>query len=896
MKLIKSLLLVSVAAILASCNLVEPNNPVLGKYTDTPVEVNVEVAGTAVKAGYEEGALQEGSIGLYMYTPKYDQSAYNAYNRRVTFTEGTWAVSGEALCWANDDAEVEYFAYAPYSSMIGNMIPSGYQIDVPTAQTESKIKDADFLYMGWNKTTAAESKGQLDVELAHQLSKLVVKFEKNANIVINEVKLQNCVTRGYFDFYNGVWNQVSEIGVNEISMYNNGTAFEAILIPQSMVLTVVIEAVVNGVESTYSYIAESSHSLLPGTRYTLPLSLSLEERVAVQIGDIVVEAWDKVVLDAGVAEEIPLEEQVLPVCSLARAMVNMEDGALLASVGGYVQGIVTANNQGGNLYKGLSVVDGTAEPLSGIYLYDINVNEGFNIGDVVKIRLANAKLRIYNGLREVVWDAYDNEIEVVGSVGSWDTPIISAEDLSNGHYMGMYVALYAKCAEYGNITWVDEGATNTNIMFSDLYYGGEFIVRTSKYATWASDYINTEAENLIAGVALHYGTEGQLYPASYNDIANFYKEPSIDGLYESTDYSQDGIVTVLQKATVGNGIDIVVMGDAYTDNLIADGTYRTAMEESIEYFFADEPYKSYKDYFNIYMVNVVSRHGEYVDGAETRLSTWFEGGNSTGVGGDDQLVFEYALQAISEERLDEATIVVLMNRDYYAGTCWMYYPNAYVNGLPGDETCNFGNGPSIAYFPTSSDKATFRGLMLHETGGHGFAKLADEYWYEANGTISSGVVNDVKNFWQYGWYTNVCFTSDPSAVNWAHFLADERYDGQGLGVFEGGYTYFKGVYRSTEYSNMVYNEGGFNAPCREAIYKRLNKLAYGTDWTYDYEEFVSYDAINAQNASAVQQSAVGHGVLKPNTPPVVVGKTWRQVMAEKKGVASVKADKIKTTR
>ena len=39
---------------------------------------------------------------------------------------------------------------------------------------------------------------------------------------------------------------------------------------------------------------------------------------------------------------------------------------------------------------------------------------------------------------------------------------------------------------------------------------------------------------------------------------------------------------------------------------------------------------------------------------------------------------------------------------------------------------------------------------------------------------------------------------------------------------------------------MCSGEGLFNAPGREAIYKRAMKLAYGDSWTYDYEEFVKF--------------------------------------------------------
>ena len=335
--------------------------------------------------------------------------------------------------------------------------------------------------------------------------------------------------------------------------------------------------------------------------------------------------------------------------------------------------------------------------------------------------------------------------------------------------------------------------------------------------------------------------------------------------YESTDFSQDGTYVTLQSATVGNGIDVVLMGDAYSDRLIADGTYRSVMENTMEQFFSEEPYKSFREYFNVYMVNVVSPNEVYGTDSRTALSTWF--GDGTSVGGDDQTVFSYALNAISEDRMDEALIVVMMNRDYYAGTCWMYYP----------ESGDYGNGVSVAYFPTSSDEATFRGLILHEAGGHGFAKLADEYAYEEYGQVPSDEITNCQNLWDFGWYPNIDFTSDPALVNWSEFIADARYQYDGLGVFEGGYTYWTGVWRPTENSIMRYNQGGFNAPSREAIYTRINKLAFGESWQYDYEDFVSYDAVNRRSEPATAPSSVLQR-HEPTAPPVIVRKTWREAL------------------
>ena len=355
-------------------------------------------------------------------------------------------------------------------------------------------------------------------------------------------------------------------------------------------------------------------------------------------------------------------------------------------------------------------------------------------------------------------------------------------------------------------------------------------------------------------------------PYDYGDLSEFYPD-----FYMSTDYSQNGAVTTLQTATQGNGIDVVLMGDAYSDRQIADGTYAADMEYIYNNLFTEEPYKSFKDYFNVHYVNVVSATEGYEYG-NTALSGYL--GDGTLVGGNDNACFDYALKAISEEEMDEALIIVAMNSDNYAGTCYMYYPES--------ATGTYGSGPSVAYFPKGGDETTFAQLLHHEACGHGFAKLADEYAYESNGTVPSDYVSQIQtqqNEW--GWWKNVDFTSDPTATRWSHFVNDTRYANEGLGAYEGGLTYWSGVWRPTENSIMRYNTGGFNAPSREAIYYRIHKLAYGDSWEYDYEDFVEYDAVNrATSASAPQKTHRNYveRPIEPTTPPVVVGKSWRTAM------------------
>ena len=389
-----------------------------------------------------------------------------------------------------------------------------------------------------------------------------------------------------------------------------------------------------------------------------------------------------------------------------------------------------------------------------------------------------------------------------------------------------------------------------------------------------SDYQMSEFPNLKfyvpeQSLALYQNSAGWSLYRKYFVGYKYTDLPKPD-YYISTDYSQDGVVTTLQTATKGNGIDIVLMGDAYSDRQIADGTYRTDMEYIYNNIFTEEPYKSFRDYFNVQYVNVVSATEGYEYG-NTALAGYF--GDGTLVGGNDNAVFNYALNAISENEMNEALLIVAMNSDAYAGTCYMYYP---------DNNAGYGNGVSVAYFPRGGDETTFAQLLHHEACGHGFAKLADEYAYD--GYIPLSLVEHYALYQKIaGWWKNVDFTNDLSQIRWSHFLNDSRYQYDGLGAYEGGLTYRSGVWRPTENSIMRYNTGGFNAPSREAIYYRIHKLAYGNSWQYDYEEFVEWDARNRKTEAEMSRAPYrAPANFKHTAPPVVIKGSWRDAKPKEK--------------
>ena len=325
--------------------------------------------------------------------------------------------------------------------------------------------------------------------------------------------------------------------------------------------------------------------------------------------------------------------------------------------------------------------------------------------------------------------------------------------------------------------------------------------------------------------------------------------------YTSSDYSQDGQVTKIHSATVGKGIDVVFVGDAFADK--DQELFNKYVELGKEAFFTEEPFKSTKDRFNIYRIGSVSKNGIITqEGGDTKFSAQF--GDGTYISGDHDAVFRFVQDKMPSVNLKKTIVFVIVNKAKYAGTCWM-----------------FSDNKAVCYVPLCRDETDYAQTLRHEGCGHGFGKLADEYFYDSMGRIPDDKVTELKQ-WKvlsYGFYENVDLTSDPNTIAWARFISDSRYSGK-VDVYEGGYTYPYGVYRPTDNSIMRYNTGGFNAPSREAIYKKIMKFSEGNAWTYDYETFVAFDAparsAEAVTRAAAQCAAVDKANFIPLAPPVMV--------------------------
>ena len=320
--------------------------------------------------------------------------------------------------------------------------------------------------------------------------------------------------------------------------------------------------------------------------------------------------------------------------------------------------------------------------------------------------------------------------------------------------------------------------------------------------------------------------------------------------YVSSDYSKDGEVLTLQKATVGKGINIVFLGDGYSDrHMGAGGLYETVMKQAMEEFFAIEPYKSLRNRFNVYAVKVVSKNEWIGDGYTTALGSSF--GSGSEVYGDDDKCYAYALKVPGISDRNNLLVNVLINTTRHAGLAVMSVSTQ--SGLA--RISSYGNEP-----------ASFGPTLRHESGGHGFAFLDDEYIAQQGAASQSHINDRTDKYTKYGWFANVDFTSDAKKVKWSAFLSDDRYKNE-VGVFEGAY-YGTGAWRPSANSMMKENVEYFNAPSRWAIYQRIMKLS-GED--YSFAKFLEYDAVNRGATKAdVRPPLKRPDDWQPGAPPVIV--------------------------
>ena len=307
------------------------------------------------------------------------------------------------------------------------------------------------------------------------------------------------------------------------------------------------EAVVNDsktsmtIEGTFTYSGEASDVTEVGVAYR---EIGAEDFTEVKAGkvespftvtiEIEAEKAYEYYAYAKIGEElyqgetmiVSTRSNILKVSEIVKAMKDgtIAEKSSLALVGAYLEGVVVANNAGNNYYRKLSIVDGTGEEGSGLLLYGVDDSEKYEVGDRIRLSLANATYSPYRGLREVIFDDKGAQIEVLESGVEFTVPELTAAEFNAGDWQGLYVTVTGLSYTKEGDKWCDpkeddpEQYDSTNRYFESGEE--EVIVRNTGYPDWAGSVIKTGSGN-ISGVVEAYNSDLQLYPVTAEDIKDF---------------------------------------------------------------------------------------------------------------------------------------------------------------------------------------------------------------------------------------------------------------------------------------------------------------------------------------------------------------------------------------
>ena len=335
------------------------------------------------------------------------------------------------------------------------------------------------------------------------------------------------------------------------------------------------------------------------------------------------------------------------------------------------------------------------------------------------------------------------------------------------------------------------------------------------------------------------------------------------------EYAEDEFIT-LQTASKGNGkINLILLGDGYNAKDISEGKLLENINEAYGHFFDIEPYRTYKDYFNVHTAISVSPEsgiGSVNTIIYNKFNTTAKGGVT--LGGRNDSDFDYIIKyicdsgKIASEDIHQTVVMMIPNTSDYGGICYMW-----------DE------GFAIAYCPMSTYgyPYDFRGVIQHEAGGHGFGKLGDEYIYhnafiDACDCTCCGHDFAIRIAKSIGWYDNLSLTGKMSEVPWNHLIFHEKYH-LFVDIFEGGFMHTRGVYRSEQNSCMNNDIPYYSTISRESIVKRIKAYA-GEE--YSFEDFVEKDVIEVtttdESTRSFDNSYLFNRGASQQHEPVFMGK------------------------
>ncbi|MEX2093481.1 MAG: M64 family metallopeptidase [Pirellulales bacterium] len=260
--------------------------------------------------------------------------------------------------------------------------------------------------------------------------------------------------------------------------------------------------------------------------------------------------------------------------------------------------------------------------------------------------------------------------------------------------------------------------------------------------------------------------------------------------------------TLINNGSPANRVDVVFLGDGYTQANLDAGLYTGHVQNYLGHMFAApnflaDPFPRYSKFFNVHKIDVVSLESGADDPSQSVFRTTALDATYDTFGID-------RLLSINESKAN-----TILN-DNLAGSGI----TADIRLVTVNDVQYGGSGGTWAVFAGGNSEA--RDIALHELS-HAFSATEDEYVTNSGPFLGPEPVA-------------VNVTKDPTGLKWSRWLGfdDPRAPYLDIGAFEGAANYPTGIYRPSLDSKMRTLERPFNAVVREKsildVYQHVDPL------------------------------------------------------------------------
>ena len=373
---------------------------------------------------------------------------------------------------------------------------------------------------------------------------------------------------------------------------------------------------------------------------------------------------------------------------------------------------------------------------------------------------------------------------------------------------------------------------------------------------------------------------------------------------------------IAATAGASKAVTLCVIPDGFQESELDE--YELQAKSGIDALFNTEPYKTYKNYFNVWILKKASNEsGANITDGSGNITTardcyfqskWGESSYS------DMSANESRIDSFIEDNcpdimdgshtLQEVPVLLIINDTRYGGIAhtssngktYCMVPTTSGSlawGYYGVEAASVTAAPNDTREVSSAERSemvvstgTWRNTLVHEFGGHSFGRLKDEYWYNS---YKSAATSMSTHTWPVPFGLNISVSYVAEETPWAALLeptnvakmtatGKSQYT-ERIGVFQGGDVSMFNRWRSERISCMIDNRCYFSTWQRWLIVNRIMTLA--GEATLGIDEFLTNDKPEDPLRDGGSSTMLPEGLVNsippkpvPLLPPPVFHEDW----------------------